>query len=108
VLCSPEFICLEEKPGRLDDYALASRLSFFLWNSVPDEELRSLAKQGKLHETKTLREQTERLLNDPKSQRFTNAFLDYWLDFLKMVATAPYSCLYPDYYLDDLLTESAQ
>ncbi len=108
VLCSPEFICLEEKPGRLDDYAIASRLSFFLWNSVPDEELRSLAKQGKLHETKTLREQTERLLNDPKSQRFTNAFLDYWLDLRKMVATAPDSGLYPDYYLDDLLTESAQ
>ncbi len=108
VLCSPEFICLEEKPGHLDDHALAARLSFFLWNSTPDDELRSLAKQGQLHEPKTLHAQTERLLNDPKSRRFTNAFLDYWLDLRKMVATAPDSGLYPDYYLDDLLTESAQ
>src|SRR5947208_3262799 len=46
VLCSPEFIYLEEKPGRLDDYSLASRLSYFLWNSAPDEELRGIAARG--------------------------------------------------------------
>ena len=108
VLCSPEFICLEEKPGRLDDHALAARLSFFLWNSSPDDELRKLATDGKLHEPAMLRAQTERLLNDPKSSRFVNAFLDYWIDLRKMVATAPDSGLYPDYYLDDLLAESAQ
>lgn len=108
VLCSPEFICLEEKPGRLDDHALAARLSFFLWNSSPDEELRKLATDGKLHQPEVLRAQTERLLNDPKSSRFVNAFLDYWIDLRKMVATAPDSGLYPDYYLDDLLAESAQ
>lgn len=108
VLCSPAFICLEEKPGHLDDHALASRLSFFLWNSSPDEELRKLAAEGKLHEPATLRAQTERLLNDPKSKRFENAFLDYWLDLRKMTATAPDSGLYPDYYLDDMLADSAQ
>src|SRR5437870_13376198 len=54
-----------------------------------------------------LRAQTERLLNHPNSRRFVDAFLDYWLDLRKMVATAPDSGLYPDYYLDDLLTESA-
>src|SRR5207248_6861784 len=48
VLCSPEFICLEEKPGRLDDYALASRLSYFLWNSAPDDELRRCAAKNEL------------------------------------------------------------
>ncbi|HWW01689.1 MAG TPA: DUF1592 domain-containing protein [Candidatus Acidoferrum sp.] len=107
VLCSPEFICLEEKPGRLDDYALASRLSFFLWNSAPDEELCGCAAKNELHQPDVLRAQTERLLADPKSSRFVEAFLDYWLDLRKMLATAPDAELYPDYYLDDLLTESA-
>jgi len=108
VLCSPGFICVEEAPGRLDDYALASRLSFFLWNSPPDDELRALAAAGALHHPETLRSQTERLLADPKSRRFVDAFLDYWLDLRKIVATAPDASLYADYYLDDLLTESAQ
>jgi len=51
--------------------------------------------------------QTERMLTDPKSGRFVEAFLDYWLDLRKILATAPDAELYPDYYLDDLLTESA-
>jgi len=107
VLCSPEFIYLEEKPGRLDDYALASRLAFFLWNSPPDDELRRCAEKNQLHESEVLRAQTERLLADPKSRRFVDAFLDYWLDLRKITATAPDANLYSDYYLDDLLTESA-
>src|SRR5438046_2906761 len=64
VLCSPEFIYLEEKPGRLDDYALASRLAFFLWNSPPDDELRRCAETNQLHESEVLRARTERLLAD--------------------------------------------
>jgi hypothetical protein len=107
VLCSPEFVYLEEKPGRLDGYALASRLSFFLWNSSPDAELRRLAASGDLRHPAVLRAQADRLLNDPKSQRFVNAFLDYWLDLRHIAATAPDSALYSDYYLDDLLEESA-
>jgi mono/diheme cytochrome c family protein len=107
VLCSPEFLCLPESPGRLADHALANRLSYFLWNSPPDAELRSLADRGALHDPAALRAQTERLLNDPKAERFVDAFTDYWLDLRKTDATAPDADLYPDYYLDDLLPDSA-
>lgn len=106
-LCSPGFVCLEEKPGRLADHALAARLSYFLWNSPPDAELRALAARGELREPAVLRAQTNRLLDDPRSRRFVDAFLDYWLDLRKINATAPDATLYPDYYLDDLLVESA-
>jgi cytochrome c553 len=107
VLCSPAFVCLEEKPGRLDDRALAARLSYFLSNSEPDETLRAIAARNELHQPEVLRAQTERLLNEPRSRRFVDAFLDYWLDLRKVNATSPDSGLYPDYYLDDLLVESA-
>src|SRR5207244_7271397 len=97
----------EEQSRPLHDYELASRLAFFLWNSSPDDELRRCAEKNELHKPEVLRAQTERLLNDPKSRRFVEAFLDYWLDLRKIVATAPDANLYSDYYLDDLLTESA-
>src|SRR5262249_48223400 len=48
LLCSPAFVCLEETPGSLDDHALAARLSYFLWNTQPDAELRALANRGEL------------------------------------------------------------
>src|SRR5262252_3944138 len=80
VLSSPQFLYLSEKPGRLEDLALAERLSYFLWNSCPDTQLRQLAEHRQLHRPKVLYEQTERLLNDPRSRRFVDAFLDYWLE----------------------------
>ena len=103
VLCSPGFLFLEETPGALDKPARAARLSYFLWNSEPDDKLRA----ADLTDRKVLREQTERLLSDERSQRFVNAFLDYWLDLRRITATSPDAVLYPDYYLDDLLVESA-
>ena len=108
VLCSPSYLYLQEKPGRLDDHALAARLAYFLWNSPPDAQLRTLAAAGTLHESKVLREQTERLLADPRSARFVDTFTDYWLDLRKAGANDPDNLLYPDYYLDDHLVESAR
>ena len=107
ILSSPGFLFVDEKPGRLDDYALASRLSYFLWNSEPDDALRALAEHGQLHKPKILREQTERLLNDPKSRRFVEAFTDYWLDLRKIDDTSPSTTLYNDYELDDSLKLAA-
>ena len=107
VLSSPGFTVLEEKPGRLDAHALAERLALFLWNSQPDEILRGVAARGELSRPEVLRAQTERLLSDPKAQRFVNAFLSYWLDLRKMEDTTPSNALYNDYYLDDMLTEAA-
>ena len=107
VLCSPAFVGFDERPGRLDDFALASRLSYFLWNSPPDAALREAAERGGLQEPGALRAQAVRLLDDPRSRRFIDAFIDYWLDLRRVNATSPDAALYPDYYLDDLLTESA-
>ena len=107
VLASPGFVFVEEKPGRLDDRALASRLSLFLWNSLPDDGLRDLAERGELGKPDILRAQTERMLDDAKSRRFVEAFTDYWLDLRKIDDTAPSTTLYNDYELDDPLKLAA-
>lgn len=107
VLASPGFVFLDEKPGLLDDYALASRLSFFLTNSPPDDALKARAARGQLNDPVVLRSETERLLEDDRSIRFREAFLDYWLDLRKISDSTPSTTLYNDYYLDDALVESA-
>ncbi|MFT5465819.1 MAG: hypothetical protein ACI8UO_000915 [Verrucomicrobiales bacterium] len=80
LLCSPAFLYREsEDSEKLNDFALASRLSYFLWSSLPDRELLDLAAAGKLSESKTLAAQAERLLADPKAQRFVKHFTGQWL-----------------------------
>ncbi|HIG29757.1 MAG TPA: DUF1588 domain-containing protein [Verrucomicrobiales bacterium] len=96
-LCSADFLFLDSNKGLLDKNALASRLAFFLWNGPPDEALRADPDGG----------QVDRMLNDKRSHRFVDAFLDYWLDLRDLNANAPDAELYPDYYLDDWLTESS-
>ena len=107
ILSSPGFLFFDDAPGRLNDDARASRLSYFLWNSEPDDALRALAKRGELHKPEVLRAQTERLLDDPKSRRFVEAFTDYWLDLRKLDDTSPSTTLYNDYELDDSLKLAA-
>ncbi len=107
ILCSPEFVFINEPPGKLDAYALASRLSYFLWNSPPDDELRALAAKGTLTQPVVLRAQTERLLASPKARRFVDAFTDYWLDLRKIDDSSPSTTLYNDYELDDPLKLAA-
>ncbi|MCI0361863.1 MAG: DUF1587 domain-containing protein, partial [Planctomycetaceae bacterium] len=79
VLVSPSFLFLRERPGRLDDFALANRLSYFLWSSLPDERLLELAGQNKLSDAAILREEVERMLADPKAAAFTENFVGQWL-----------------------------
>lgn len=107
VLVSPGFVFVEERPGRLDDWALATRLSLFLWNSTPDAALRARAARGELHRPEVLRQETERLLRDPKSRRFVDAFTDYWLDLRKIDDTSPSATIYNDYELDEPLKTAA-
>ena len=104
ILVAPEFLFLREKPGLLDDYALASRLAYFLWSSLPDDELLHLAAQGKLHEQAVLRSQTDRLLAHPKSRSFTKNFCGQWLELRSIDATTPDPSLYPEF--DTLLQEA--
>ena len=103
VLASPGFLFVEEAPGKLDHYALATRLALFLWNSAPDARLMDLAKRGEISDPAILRAETERMLDDPKSRRFVEAFTDYWLDLREIDDNSPSTTLYNDYELDDPL-----
>ena len=105
MMTAPDFLCVVENPGKLTDFALASRLSYFLWNSAPDEELLEVARNGKLSDPQVLRAQTERLLKDAKSERFVKDFLDQWLGLWGIDNTTPDKDLYPEY--DDLLKLSS-
>ena len=102
-LCSPDFLYHVEPTGKLDDHALACRLSYFFWNSMPDEALTKLAASGKLHTPDVLRSEVERLLQEPKSQRFVEDFLGQWLRLRQIASTDPDRKLYPEFspYLQD-------
>jgi Protein of unknown function (DUF1592)/Protein of unknown function (DUF1588)/Protein of unknown function (DUF1587)/Protein of unknown function (DUF1595)/Protein of unknown function (DUF1585)/Planctomycete cytochrome C len=110
-LCSPDFLFLHEpttvghkaNPNGegldVDDLAVASRLSYFLWNSAPDEALLEPAKSGQLHAAE-LRRQAARMLRDPRSSRFINDFVDQWLGLRDIDFTSPDVALYPEFRSD--------
>jgi hypothetical protein len=82
---------------RIDDIALASRLSFFLWSSIPDDQLLDLAIANKLHEPAVLERETKRLLADPRSAAFTENFAGQWLSLRRLPDIVPDPYLFPDY-----------
>jgi hypothetical protein len=106
-LCSPDFLFLNETagtggpndPALLDPYALACRLSYFLWNSMPDEELTALAAKKQLS-VKVIQEQVNRMLADQRSERFIEDFTDQWLDLRNINFTSPDGRLYPEFRHD--------
>jgi hypothetical protein len=134
-MVSPEFLFLRERPGKLDDFALASRLSYFLWSTMPDDELlfgvRGLdaavdsvgapsiqsgaqpqapkeiqsgvkpPHSKSLADPDSLRQQVERMLDDPKARAFTENFVGQWLGLRDIDFTEPDHILYPEY--DDML-----
>jgi hypothetical protein len=110
VLCAPEFLYLEERIQEsdskpvVDDHSLASRLSYFLWSSLPDEELLSLADRGQLRKPDVLRAQVGRLLANAKSHRFVENFTGQWLRVRDIDFTVPDRRLYPEY--NELLRRS--
>lgn len=90
MLCSPSFLFKQEgAAGSLDDHAIAARMSYFLWNSLPDKTLVDVANQGKLKNPKVRCEQTLRMLQDPKSDRFVKDFVYQWLDLKKLKTIEP-------------------
>ncbi|PAW82564.1 MAG: hypothetical protein B9S33_15130 [Pedosphaera sp. Tous-C6FEB] len=106
VLCAKDFLYLVEgrevsgtagKGGRLTAWELASRLSYFLWSTMPDEALFAAARSGKLHEPGELRAQVQRMLRDPKAARFAEAFPRDWLQLRSVGMFPPDKKLYPDY-----------
>lgn len=101
ILVSPDFLFLRERGPKLNDFELASRLSYFLWSSMPDEQLLKLAAANELHNPAVLRSQVERLLREPKSRAFTENFTGQWLSLRAIDATLPDRTLYPEY--DDIL-----
>ena len=113
ILADPEFIYRSEiepadvapgAPYRISDLELASRLSFFLWSSIPDEELIQLAAQGRLHDPEVIEQQVERMIADPRSDAFIENFTGQWLNVRGMAASEPVVDLFPDF--DSTLREA--
>ncbi|MFM9010768.1 MAG: DUF1592 domain-containing protein [Planctomycetota bacterium] len=96
-LCSPEFLFRSERPGPLDNPALATRLSYGLWATAPDDELMALAAAGRLREPAVLVGQARRMLADPRGRRFTVNLLANWLKLGDIDFTQPDTKLSPEF-----------
>ncbi|MDG2124532.1 MAG: DUF1592 domain-containing protein [Verrucomicrobiales bacterium] len=103
VLCSPGFLLLNDEL-EVDGFTLASRLSTFLWSSMPDDELMALAAAGRLGDAGVRRDQVVRMLGDARAERFVESFVGQWLGVREIEDTTPDKNLYPEF--DPLLQES--
>jgi hypothetical protein len=115
ILADPEFIFRFEPPPagvapqtayRISDTELASRLAFFLWSSIPDEELLKLAIEGNLHQPAVLERQTRRMLADPKARALVTNFANQWLFLRELKNANPDVTVFPDF--DDNLRQAFQ
>jgi hypothetical protein len=106
ILASPQFVSRLERqppdvaPGeiyRISDAELASRLSFFLWSSLPDQELLDAAREGRLHAQDELENQVKRMLADPRADALASRFAAEWLGLGRLDAVMPNPLLYPNY-----------
>jgi hypothetical protein len=106
ILASPNFLYRmapppeDAQPGdiyALDDVELASRLSFFLWSSIPDDELLEVAEAGRLSDTRVLNEQVERMLADPKAEALTTSFAFQWLNVNGIDQIDPDGPMFPNF-----------
>jgi hypothetical protein len=113
ILASPEFLfrfepdpanVAADAPYRVDDVALASRLSFFLWSSIPDDTLVNLASQGKLRDPAVLDQQVKRMLADPRASALADNFAEQWLFLRNLKNSAPNLDAFPDF--DDNLRQA--
>ena len=106
ILSSPSFLYHDPAHGLLNDHQLATRLSYFLWRSMPDAELVEAAIRGQLAKPSVLAAQVERLLDDPKSDRFVRDFTGQAYRLYELNATSPDAGLYPEF--DDRLARAMQ
>jgi mono/diheme cytochrome c family protein len=106
LLADPEFVYrVEIAPAavraggtyRIDDLALASRLSFFIWSTMPDDELLTLAQQGRLRQPLVLEKQVRRMVADPKSKALIENFAGQWLNLRALSTVQPNATTYPDF-----------
>jgi hypothetical protein len=93
-----------QSPYQVSDLELASRLSFFLWSSIPDDELLEVAARGELHKPDVLNRQTRRLLADPRAHALVSNFADQWLYLRNLESITPDGRLFPDF--DDNLRQA--
>ena len=101
IISSPRYLYLYDGPGsdgKLDGLELASRLSFFLWGSLPDEELLTAAESGDLLKEEMLQKQFERMLRDPKLKRFCDTFPAQWLQLDRIISSVPDPKKFPKFY----------
>jgi mono/diheme cytochrome c family protein len=103
ILNSKSFLFLAEgdetsNRSTLNDWEIASRLSYLLWSTMPDNELFALAEQGRLRDKAVLAQQFARMITDPRAERFSDSFATQWLRLRKVGIFQPDKKLYPDYY----------